>query len=239
VVDELVRATFGEVKENVRGLGGVITDILGAVASLAVPGVGKVLLPKAKEVAKNLIVGSAKMRELAKKKVAAQAVLKANNDMVEKAQSQIGDWAIYDIKSRALDIAKSWKDTTRSDYKNDWDSLGRACSEVIEDKAARATEKAKILYDNMRPLYLEALSKSFTSLMTDPSSLASFKDQLDADTRKIFEDLAKENEHLNMLKDSEPKKNAVADMNQILSEMNQSLKELKDAIAESDALMKR
>lgn len=234
VVDELVRATFGEVKENVRGFGGALTDILGAVASLALPGIGKVLLPKAKELAKNLIVGSAKMRELTKKKAAALAILKANNDMVDKAQSQIGDRAISDIKSRALEIAKSWKDTTRSDYKNDWDSLGRACSEVIEDKTARATEKAKILYDNMRPLYLEAISKSFTSIMTDPSSLASFNDQLDADTKKMFDDLAVEFNRLNQLRDNEPTKNAVTDMNQIRSEVEQALKDLKTAIAQSN-----
>jgi hypothetical protein len=239
IVDELARATFGDVRDSIRGVAGEIASILVAVPVIALGQIGKALAPQAKRAVRSFVSGSSAMREMAKKKRVAKDILVRNSDMVDKAKEQIGDGAIQNILKRAEEIANSWKSASRGDYSAaDWDSFGRACCEILRSKAAPATEKAKILFDNMRPLYLEAIKTSFVTLLSDPSSLENFKGQLNDDTQKMFDDLAKENVAIALLRDSEPKRTADAEMKQILAEVTEALKELKNAIREVEEQMK-
>lgn len=239
VVDELSRAQFKQWQTSVAGFATDVAANVAAAPVIAIPGIGKVLGPKAKDLVKTLLGGDTAMRELAKKKAAAKAILLANDNMVTNAQAQIGDRAIEDIRRRAEDLAKSWKDTTRSDFNTDWEYFGRACIEVVNEKASRAKEKAQKLYNEMRPIYLEALKNSFASILSDPSSLASFTGQLNDATSKMFDELAKESDQVALLRDSDPKRNAVADMATIKSELTEALTQLKRALDENEQLMKK
>jgi hypothetical protein len=179
------------------------------------------------------------MRELAKKKTAAKAILLANDTMVINAQAQIGDRAIEDIRRRAEELAKAWKDATRSDYYADWEAWGRTAIEVVNEKATRAKEKAQKLFNDMRPIYLEALKNSFVSILGDPSTLASFTGQLNDATQKMFDDLAKQSDQVALLRDSDPKRNAISDMAQIKAELTEALTQLKRTLDENEQLMKK
>jgi len=239
LIDEVSRATFKGFGEQIRETSAEIGGILVAAALIALPKIPKDLVPKAKRLTESFIKGSSSLRELTKKKRAAKEILVKNYEMVDKAKQQIGDGAIRDILKRAEDVATSWKGATRGDYNaQDWDSFGRACVEVLRNKAAPVTEKAKTLFDNMQPIYIEAIKTSFVTLFTDNSTLENFKSQLNADMQKMLEDLAKEDLAIATLRDSEPKRSAAEQMKQIIKEVNEELADLKTAIREIDEQMK-
>lgn len=239
VVDELSRAQFKQWQTSVAGFATDIAANVAAVPAIGIPGIGKVLGPKAKDLVRTLLGGDATMREVAKKKAAAKAIISANDTLVINAQAQIGDRAIEDVRRRAEELARSWKDATRSDFNTDWEYFGRGCTEVVNEKAVRAREKAQKLYDEMRPMYLEALKNAFASILSDPSSLASFTGQLNDATSKMFDELARESDQVALLRDSDPKRNAIADMATIKSELTEALTQLKRTLEESEQLMKK
>ena len=238
LIDEVSRATFGEVRDSIRNVVAEIAGVLAAAPAAALPMIGKGLSSKARQAVQSMIKGSASVREMTKKKAAARGILVRNSDMVDKAREQIGDGAIRDILKRTEELATEWKDVPEDDFAKDWDSFGRACIEILRDKAEPVTDKAKILFDNMRPMYIESLKTSFVTLLSDPSTLENFKGQLNDDTQKMFEGLAAENQSIALLRDSEPKRSAVAEMNEILQEVTEALKELKESIREIDEEMK-
>lgn len=239
LIDEVSRATFKGFGEQIRETSAEIGGILVAAALIALPKIPKDLVPKAKRLTESFIKGSSSLREMGKKKRAAKDILVKNYEMVDKAKQQIGDGAIRDILKRAEDVATLWKGASRGDYNaQDWDSFGRACVEVLGNKAAPVTEKAKTLFDNMQPMYIEAIKTSFVTLFTDNSTLENFKSQLNADMQKMLEDLAKEDLAIATLRDSEPKRSAAEQMKLIIQEVNKELADLKTAIREIDEQMK-
>lgn len=239
VIDEVSRATFGEVREQVRGVVAEVAGVLAAAPAAALPMIGKGLSSKVRAAVTSMIKGSSSVREMGKKKRAARDILVRNSDMVDKAKEKIGDGAVKGIFARAKEEAESWKDAQRGDYKaQDWSSFARACVEILEDKAEPVTEKAKMLFDNMQPMYIESLKTSFTTLLSDPSTLENLKSQLNDETQKMFEDLAKENVAISLLRDSEPKRTASDQMKEIVTDVTEALKDLKDAIREIDEELK-
>lgn len=242
IVDEVVHTTFGDMQKSVRSLVAGVGELLLDKLSLETLGkIGSMLKSKASETEQSFVKGSNSIREMARKKKVAQDILTRNSDMLDQAKAQIGDAAIKDMLSRAEDIASSWMGSaSRGEYRAaDWGDFGRACCENLKDKAAPVTEKAKILFDNMQPLYLEAIKTSFVSLLSDPARLQRAKGELDDDTQKMFDDLAKENLAVSLLHDSDPKKEACEVMQQITTEVGEALKQLKDAISVIEAQMKR
>ena len=239
LIDEVSRATFGEVREQARNVVAEVAGILVAIPAAALPMIGKGLSSKTRQLVVSMIKGSSSVRELTKKKRAAKEILVRNVELVVKAKEQIGDGAIQNILKRAEELANSWKGASRSDYNaQDWDSFARACIEILRNKAAPVTEKAKMLFDNMQPMYAEALKTSFITLFTDPSTLENFKGQLNDDMQKMLEDLAKEDLVIASLRDSEPKRSADAQMKQMVKEVNEALADLKTSIREIDEQMK-
>ena len=240
ICDDLARGTFGDVKESVRGTAAEIVAVLAAAPVAAVDMIGKVLASQAKRTVKSMLIGSAALREAGKKKKVARKILIDNAAMIDNARAQIGDENIRNIRARCEENANSWKSAgSRGDYNAaDWESFARACSEVLKAKESPVLEKANNLYQVMRPNYMEALNTSFLTLMSDPSTLDTFKGQLNDETRKMFEDLAKENAVLATLRASDPTKTATQQMKEIVAELENALKELKDAIRETDELMK-
>jgi hypothetical protein len=240
-IDEIVRATFEKtIGDQVRTFGaeGVGAAITLKAAAVSGGFFGKVLAPKAKELVKSLITGDSELREAERRKTAAKAVLMANTDLVGKAREQINSSAIEDVLKRSEEIAHSWKEATRNDYKQDWERFGNDCLEVMRDKAARAKAKADTLFDNMVPLYTEALTQSFKSILSDRSSLDSFFGRLSDSTQKILDDLSKEDEFLATLKASDPTRSAVDTMEQIKKDLTQQLEELKLDIRRLDERMR-
>ena len=233
VVDELARTTFNStIGEKVRTFSaeGVRAAMTMGAAAVSSGYIVKGLLPKARELSKSLIVGNAELREAEKRKRAAKAVLLANTELVGKAREQISGPAIDDVLKRSEEIARSWKDATRNDYKQDWERFGNDCLEVMRDKAARAKAKAATLFDNMVPLYKEALTKGFVSIMSDESSLDDFYGRLSDSTQKILDDLSTEDEFLATLKESDPTRSAVDTMEEIKKDLTTQLEELKLSI---------
>jgi hypothetical protein len=240
VIDELTRAAFGDMKESVRDAAVQVTAVLGAAPVAALPMIGKVLAPQVKKSLQTFLGGSSKMRELARKKAAAKKVLVDNRELVDKAKDQIGDGAIADLQKRAQENANSWRGAgSRSDYgADDWGSFARNCNEIIANKAVPAIEKAKSLLYTMRPMYMESITNVFVTLMSDTSSLETFNGQLSNDVQKMMDDLAKEDVVIASLRDSEPKKLAVNEMNQIKQDVTNALNELKQALKESHELLR-
>jgi hypothetical protein len=154
----------------------------------------------------------------------------ANTELVGKAREQIGGPAIENVLKSAEEVARSWKDATRNDYKQDWERFGNDCCEVMRDKAARAKAKAATLFDNMVPLYKEALTKGFVSIMSDPSTLDDFYGRLSDSTQKILDGLSTEDQFLATLKVSDPTKSAVDTMEEIKKDLTKELEELKLSI---------
>jgi len=151
----------------------------------------------------------------------------ANTELVGKAREQIGGPAIENVLKSAEETARSWKDATRNDYKQDWERFGNDCLEVMRDKAARAKAKAETLFDNMVPLYKEALTKGFVSIMSDPGILDDFYGRLSDSTQKILDDLSTEDDFLATLKMSDPTRSAVDTMEEIKKDLTKQLEELK------------
>ena len=238
VVDEQGRATFGEMRDSVRGAAVEVAGTLAALPVAMIPMIGKQLGPKIKAMVATLLGGTTRMQELSRKKGVAKGVIVGNSTLLDKAKAQIGDRAIEDIRKRADDLAHSWKDSARSGFNSDWEYFGKDCSDVLKEKAGKATEKAKKLFEEMGPLYRDAITKSFVSLLSDPSNLASLQDQLSADLQKIFEDLSKDNVVIASLRDSDPKKLAVTQMNEIMNDVTNGLKDLKEKVREIEERMK-
>jgi hypothetical protein len=240
VIDELVRATFGSIKETTKQTAIDLGAILAAVPAAAIPLIGKVLAPQVKKTAQSMLGGSASVRDMAKRKKAARSILVGNRDMIEKAREQIGDGNIRNIRARCEENANSWKGAgARGDYGAvDWESFARACQEVLRNKESPVLEKAKNLFDVMRPQYIEAINTSFATMMSDPGTIAKFNGELDDDTKKMFDDLAKEDVVIASLRSSEPTKLAVQQMNEIKAELQNALKEMKAAIREGEELLK-
>jgi hypothetical protein len=242
VVDELSRKLFKEWQTTAvafaREVAGNVAGVKAGAIVVSIPKIGTYLVPLARDLVRTIVGGNSAIGELAKRKAAAKAIIDANDKLVIGAQAQIGDSAIEDIRKRAEEIAKSWKEATRNDS-TDWENFGKACIEAVNEKAARAREKAQKLYDDMHPLYLEALKNSFVSILIDSSSLASSTGELDSATSKMFDELAQQSDQVALLRDSDPKRNAVADMETIKSELTNALTDLKRRIAEDDALMKK
>ena len=229
-VEEMARKAFDStIGEQVRTFSaeGVGTAIALKGAAVSSGFFGKTLLPKARDLSKSLIVGNAELREAEKRKSAAKAVLLANTELVGKAREQIGSPAIENVLKSAEETARSWKDATRNDYKQDWERFGNDCMEVMRDKAARAKAKAETLFDNMVPLYKEALTKGFVSIMSDPGILDDFYGRLSDSTQKILDDLSTEDQFLATLKVSDPTRSAVDTMEEIKKDLTKQLEELK------------
>jgi hypothetical protein len=110
--------------------------------------------------------------------------------------------------------------------------------EILKNKSEPAIEKAKNLFENMRPLYVEAINTAFLTLSSDPSTLENFKGQLSDDDQKMLVELAKDDEVINALRDSDPKKKAIADMAKVRDDLAKAIKELKDSIVEMERQMK-
>lgn len=229
-VEEMARKTFDStIGDQVRTFSaeGVRAAMTMGAAAVTSGYFVKGLLPKARELSKSLIVGNAELREAEKRKSAAKAVLMANTELVINAREQIGGPAIENVLKSAEETARSWKDATRNDYKQDWERFGNDCLEVMRDKAARAKAKAETLFDNMVPLYKEALTKGFVSIMSDPGILDDFYGRLSDSTQKILDDLSTEDDFLATLKMSDPTRSAVDTMEEIKKDLTKQLEELK------------
>jgi len=147
VVDEQARATFGEMRDSVRGAAVEVAGTLAALPAAMIPMIGKQLGPKIKAMVATFLGGTARMQELSRKKGVAKGVLVGNSALLDKAKAQIGDRAIEDIRKRADDLAHSWKDSARSGFNSDWEYFGKDCSDALKEKAGKATEKAKKLFE--------------------------------------------------------------------------------------------
>ncbi|HEU4589274.1 MAG TPA: hypothetical protein VFS13_00080 [Steroidobacteraceae bacterium] len=239
VIDEVSRTTFAGFSEKVREVAAEIGSILVSAAAIALPQIPKALVPKARRMTETLIKGSSTVRELTKKKRAIKEILARNSELVSNAKAKIGDGAVRDIQKRAEELAMSWKDAERGDYDaQDWEAFGRACVEVLKNKAEPIVEKARILFDNMHPMYLEALKTSFITLFSDPSTLENFRGQLNNEMQKLLEQYTAQELQIASLRDSEPKRSANAEVQQMIKEINEALAELRNAIREIDEQMK-
>ena len=240
VIDELARAAFGDTYESVRGFAVEVASTFASTLASVVPGIGKVLAPKAKTTAASLLGGSKTFRELARKKAALKKVLVDNSISVVNAKTQIGDGAIDELHRKAQDAANSWKGAAaRSDYNaEDWASFAKCCLEIMANKAVPAIEKAKSLLYTMQPMYTDTIKSTFLSLMSDPSSVENFSGKLSAEVQKMTADLAKENDVIAALQQNDPTRTAIAQMQQIKADVTEALKELQNALRESEELMK-
>ena len=238
ICDELARGTFGDIR-------GTLLPAAKQAAALAVA-IPVVLIEQIKPfagltraAAAAMIKGIGSMREVGKKKKIAREILLSNAKLIDDAWYKLGDGNIREIRKKCEDNANSWKDSASSDFRSDWESLAKACSEVLKTKESPVIDKAKNLYEVMKPKYQEAIKTSFVSMMSDPATLAKFNEELDTDMKKMFEDLAKENAILASLRASDPTKSAQQQMREIVAELESSLKELKQAIAETEGSMTR
>jgi len=240
VIDEAARTTFGETRDSARGMA-IYAAKEGTTKVISeIPLIGKHLLGVATKVVEVVMGGSAKVRELGRKKRAIKDTILINRDKMDKLREALSEKAIEASSKNAYDIAGSWRGNAgNGDYgANDWESFGSACKEIIKNKADRAMDKAKKLYGEVYPAYLEAIKRDFVTLLSDPSSLESFKGQLSDDAAKLFDELTKDDQVILALRDSDPKRTAAAEMAKIRDDVSNAIKALKDSIREVEELMK-
>jgi len=240
VIDEAARTTFGETRDSARGMA-IDAAKEGTTKVISeIPLIGKHLLGVATKVVEVVMGGSAKVRELGRKKRAIKDTILINRDKMDKLREALSEKAIEASSKNAYDIAGSWRGNAgNGDYgANDWESFGSACKEIIKNKADRAMDKAKKLYGEVYPAYLEAIKRDFVTLLSDPSSLESFKGQLSDDAAKLFDELTKDDQVILALRDSDPKRTAAAEMAKIRDDVSNAIKALKDSIREVEELMK-
>lgn len=238
-IDEVVKATFGQMRDSVRGVAAEAIGIGSSLTAGALDRFAKALAPKATQTAKDFVKGSDVVRELSRKKRAAKDILVRNFDMVNAARDKISDSAVQNLLSQAEGAANEWKGASRGKYQaRDLESFAGACREILRDKAARTTERAKSLFYSMQPLYVEAIKSEFKTLYSDPSTIENFQGQLSDETKKMFDELSKEDIAITMLRDSEPKRSAYATMKQIVADVTESVQKLKDAIRETEEQMR-
>ena len=237
ICDELARGTFGDIKGKLITAGKQAAALAVAVPVVLIEQI-KPFAGLTRAAAAAMLSGIGALREVGKKKKIARDILVKNAEMIDKAKEQIGDGNIRNVRAKCEENANSWKDSASSDFRSDWESFAKACCEVLRGKESPVLEKANNLYQVMRPNYLEAIKTSFVSMMSDPATLAKFNEELDADMKKMFEDLAKEDAILASLRASEPTKLAQQQMKEIVAELESSLRELKQAIRETEERMK-
>lgn len=240
VIDEVARTTFGETRDSVRGMA-IEAAKEGATKVVSeIPLIGKHLVGVASKLVELAMGGSAKVREYGRKKRAIKDTILANRDKMDKLREALSEKAIEASSKNAYDMAGSWRgNASNGDYgANDWESFGNACKEIIRNKADPAMDKAKKLYGEVYPAYLEAIKQDFVTLLSDPSNLESFKGQLNDDAAKLFDELTKDDQLILALRDSDPKRTAAAEMAKIRDDVTNALKALKDSIREAEELMK-
>lgn len=241
VADELARTTFGEARETIRALT-IEAATKGASAAISlIPWVGKALAPKATQLVEILTGGSAKTRELAKRKRAFKDVLISNYDKIEKVREAMNDDNIRNSCQKGSEFAASLKGIgSNGDYKaTDWETFSKACSDSLRNRAEPAIQKAKYLFQTVRPAYIEGITGAFATLCSDQSSLDSFKGQLNDDTQKLLDEFSKDTGVINLLHESDPKKSAQVALKKIQDDVTQAIKTLKDAIREAEEAMKK
>jgi hypothetical protein len=240
VVDEMVKVTFGDIREKVRAVTVEAAAQWAGKALALIPYIGEKLSGPVTAAASAIMGGSQKVRELARRKSAFKSVLVGNRDKIDKVKDVVGENTIRSTWKNAEDIANNWKSTgSRGDYAaQDWESFASSVREILKNKSEPAIEKAKNLFENMRPLYVEAINTAFLTLSSDPSTLENFKGQLSDDDQKMLVELAKDDEVINALRDSDPKKKAIADMAKVRDDLAKAIKELKDSIVEMERQMK-
>jgi hypothetical protein len=240
VIDEAARATLGENRDTVRGMA-IDAAKEGATKVISeVPMIGKHLVGVATKLVESLMGGSAKVREFGRKKRAIKDTMLLNRDKMDKLREALSEKAIEASSKNAYDLAGSWRGNAgNGDYgANDWESFGSACKDIIRNKADPAMDKAKKLYGEVYPAYLEAIKKDFVTLLSDPSTLDSFKGQLSDDAAKLFDELTADDQLILALRDSDPKRTAAAEMAKIRDDVTNAIKTLKDSIREIEELMK-
>jgi len=240
VVDEMVKATFGDIREKVRAVTIEAAAQYAAKAVALIPYMGDKLAAPVSAAAAAMLGGSQKTRELARRKAAFKAVLIGNREKIDKLKEAIGDDNIRNVQKKAEEIANGWTGIgSRSDYgAQDWESFASSVREILKNKAEPAIEKAKNLYQVMRPAYVEAINSAFLTLSSDPSTLENFKAQLSDDDAKMFEQLTLDDQVILALRDSDPKKKVIADMTKIRDDLQQAMQQLKDSIKDMEAQMK-
>ena len=240
VIDEAARTTFGENRDTMRGMA-IDAAKEGATKVISeIPLIGKHLVGVATKVVEAAMGGSAKLREFGRKKRAIKDTILANRDKMDKLREALSEKAVEASSKNAYDIASSWRgNVSNGDYgANDWESFGNACKEIIKNKADPAMDKAKKLYGEVYPAFVEAIKKDFVTLLSDPSSLDTFKGQLSDDATKLLEELTKDDQVILALRDSDPKRTAAGEMAKIRDDVTNAIKALKDSISEMEELMK-
>jgi hypothetical protein len=240
VIDEVSRTTFGENRDSMRGMAINAAQEAATKVVSEIPLIGKHLVTVAGKVVEIAMGGSAKVREAGRKKRAIKDTILSNRDKMDKLREALSEKAVEASAKNAYDIAGSWRgNVSNGDYgANDWESFGNACKAVIKEKADPAMEKAKKLYGEVYPAFLDAIAKDFRTLYTDPSNLEKFKSELSDDATKLLEELTKDDQVILALRDSDPKRTAAAEMAKIRDDVTNAIKALKDAILEAEERMR-
>ena len=84
----------------------------------------------------------------------------------------------------------------------------------------------------------EAIKNEFKSLYSDPNTIDNFFGQFNDETKRMFEELLKDDTAISLLRDSEPKRTAYATMKQIVAEVTDATQKLKDRIRETEEHMR-
>ena len=240
IIDEAARTTLGENRDSIRGL--VIRAAQEGATTVVseIPLIGKHLVGLASKLVEVAMGGSAKVREFGRKKRAIKDTILDNRDKMDKLRDALSEKAVEASSKNAYDIASSWRgNVSNGDYgATDWESFGNACKEIIKNKADPAMDKAKKLYAEVYPAFIEAIKKDFVTLLADPSALETFKGQLSDEATKLMDELTKDDQVILSLRDSDPKRTAAAEMAKIRDDVTNAIKALKDSIREMEELMR-
>ncbi len=236
--DELVRATFGETREAMRQLVTQAAEKGATKVVSEIPLIGEKVAPVANKAVETLLGGSEKTRDLAKKKRAYKDILINNRKKIDELQDKLNDKCIETALKEGVETAYSLRDGATGDFKAaDWTQFGSECAKRLNVRSDPAIDRARYLYQTVRPAYIEGLTGAFATLASDQESLAKFRSQLDEDTQEVYEALRRDEDVVRALRDGSTKTSAYATLMKIKNDVTEAVKNLNDKIKENEELM--
>ncbi len=237
--DELAKSTFGETNETMRQLAIQAAEKGATKVVSEIPLIGEKLTPIANKAVEIVLGGSAKTRELARKKRAYKDILIGNRKKIDDLKEKLNDDCIKNVRQKGFEFADSLRGVgSTGDYKAaDWESFAKECKERLKNRSEPAIERAQYLYQTVRPAYIEGLTGAFATLASDPAALATFKNELDEDTQKVYEALEKDREVIMALRDGSTKTTAWATLKKIMDDVTEAVKKLKESIKDAEEML--
>jgi hypothetical protein len=239
IIEENYRTTFGQIFDKLRDLGekaaSIVATALIAIGAAKLSPIAVAFVPMAKDFIDSLRSGTGTARELIRKKRVSEEILITNLKKLNDAKDEIGDGSIKNILDCANKLIDDWTNGARGDYcATDWIAFAKVCRDAMKVKADQASECAKYLFVDMDKKYRDTIASAYLSLWIDPENLEKFNVKFDDAATKMFDQLAREMDQIDLLKDNSTTRSARELLFEIKAELEKAIEEHKTTLRGSE-----